>query len=182
MMNPIENSIENGIENRHAERILSLIVILYGLWLLIPHVEGLIRYTLIGKSFHMLFAECYYSLSRIAAGCCLIVFFPHVVYWIGYFSTKERVRSKRRWSACEFFAIPLVLCGFAVLLLICLFVLDVVVHVGVYYSNISSRPLPEWGVLITTLVFFTPLLLVAVVVVFLRCARLIAAWLLRKVG
>ena len=83
-------------ENRHVERILSLIVILYGLRLMIPVGEESVQY--IGWL---------PVLPRATVGCLLFIFFPYVVQAIGYFATERTPRLKRLWFASEIVAIPI---------------------------------------------------------------------------
>ena len=162
----------NPIENRHIERILSLIVILYGLWLPVQYVELIVWYALRWLPlFETFFSEGFYASSRIVAGCCMIVFFPYVVRWVGYFSTHEKIRSERRWSSREIAAVPLTLLGLTVFLETCCSFIDLFVQ-GVRYGHYG------WSEFI--MAFFALLLFVAVIAVFLCYARLIATWLLRK--
>ncbi|MCL2004850.1 MAG: hypothetical protein FWG73_01685 [Planctomycetaceae bacterium] len=164
MMKPIDNGY---IENRHVERILSLMVILYGLWFLIVPVEKMIWYASI---FNLYSSPPMLPFSEIVAGCCLIIFFPYVVRGIAYCATKEKIREQRRWGACEIFALPLILFGLAMLLAhVC--GLDMIIF-GLRQSYFAG-----YGALS---ICFGLLLSVAVVVAFLCCTRLIAAWLLRK--
>jgi len=172
------------IENRHAERVLSLLVILYGLWLVIPNAEILIHYLTRGwYPFVFFFFEFYsqsytlsYTLSKIAIGCCLILFFPYIVRWVGYFATHEKIRSKRHWSPFEVLAVPLILFIFAEFLIVFFFCIDTfaMITVSDMETVYSGKIFFSWGI------FFAVLLYLAIAVVCLLCVRPITAWLLHK--
>jgi len=172
------------IENRHAERILSLLVILYGLWLVIPNAEILLHFLTRGwYPFVFFFFEFYsqsytlsYTLSKIAIGCWLILFFPYVVHWVGNFSSHEKVRSKRHWSPFEFFAASLILFIFSECLIVFFFVVDTLVMITAPDIEIvySEEFFFNWGVI------FFPLLYLGIAVLCLLCVRPITAWLLCK--
>ena len=108
------------LENSTVERILSLIVILYGLRLIIPSGEDIVYGAIASVTGWISFFDhlpgWLFVLSKPVVGCLLIVFFPHVVQWIGYFATEGKNRSIRHWSAREILAAPIILYAFTELL------------------------------------------------------------------
>jgi len=96
------------LENKHVERILSLIVILYGLRLIIPNVLEFIFY--VQDSGYVSVAV--FAMSHVLAGCLLIVFIARIVQAIGYFATEGENRSNRCWSLGEILAVPLIFFAF----------------------------------------------------------------------
>ena len=177
------------VENKHAERILSLLVILYGLWLVIPNVDMVIAALTWGGYIFIFFyfevhSQSYalsYALPRIAIGCWLLFFFPYVVRWVGYFATHEKVRSKRCWSPFEILAVPLILFIFAELLLVffvCSDTLAMLVSPDDLIAGFVHFHYSGWSGFIVG--FFALLLYLAIAVVCLLCVRPITAWLLHK--
>ena len=176
------------IENRRAERILSLLVILYGLWLVIPNVDMVLA-ALTCSSYNFIFfyfeidSQSYawsYALPRIAIGCWLLFFFPYVVRWVGYFATHEKVRLKRCWSPFEILAVPLVLFIVTEFLLVFFVCSD---YLAMFTSSDESiisfvQFHYSWSGIIVG--FFALLLYVAIAVVVLLCVRPITAWILGK--
>jgi len=160
------------LENRQVECLLSLIVIVYALRWAIPYTEAVIQeIPIFDKTSYL---NIWLGLSQIAASCLLIVFFPRVVQWIGYFATSGKSRSKRRWFSREILAIPLILYAFTeciwVFLNIVYLLSAMVMALFVRDTELFSL-LNEWS--LTLLVYFG----FAVVVLF--NARYIAVWLLR---
>jgi len=156
-------------ENRHVERILSLIVILYGLRLLIPVGEEI-----------PLYIGWLPVLPRATVGCLLIVFFPRVVQIIGYFATAGTPRSERRWFAGEIVAIPIILHAFTEIFFVFYYSVSLISWIVCYLNYYESvwlllnqsgaiRGIPE-----NTVYFVVAMLL-------LFYTRRIAAWLLRLV-
>jgi len=163
------------LENKQVERILSLIVIMYGLRLTIPSAKSVI----LGDPynfFHWYFIWCY--LISMLAGCLLIIFFPHVVQWIGYFATGGKARSRRRWLSKEILAIPLVLYVFTEFLYVFFNVAFItpVLLMSLFYDPSFLRVRVDASCLLIVpfcFVYFG----FAVIVLF--SARYIAVWLLR---
>ena len=160
------------LENKHVERILSLIVIMYGLRLIIPNIMDAILYMQSGYV-----SEVTFTLSHIVAGCLLIVFFARIVQVIGYFATKGEIRSKRCWCLNEILAIPLILYAFTEFLLVFVY--------GVYWNTVCFYPHEflgvwyDWSKSSAYLSWLSLYLVIATVILF--NARRIAVWLLRIV-
>ena len=163
--------IENKFANRHVERILSLLVILYGLWLVGLNGEGIIR-TITHEEIPFVFLIS--APLQIIIACCLIIFFSPIVCWSGYFATGEKVRSERRWAIKEITALPLILYAFVHVLSVLsssLFMVITLVSHGLgehLHSQIGGA----------MIVISLLLLYVFMVAVILRYARRIVAWLL----
>jgi hypothetical protein len=157
-------------ENRHVERILSLLVILYGLRLVIPCIEEIPLYT-----------GWLPILPRATVGCLLIIFFPRVVQAIGYFATAGKPRQHRRWHAREIVAVPIILLAFTEFLffvyggmyLVALLIYDYNIHsnIGWDYYN--------WTQPLAMLQNMTGYFIVTILL--LLYARHIATWFLRIV-
>jgi len=162
------------LENKHVERILSLIVILYGLRLVIPNVLELFFY--VQDSGNV--AWTVDALSYIIAGCLLIVFFARIVQAVGYFATEGENRSDRRWFLNEILAIPVILFAFTEFLYV--FFQGVVCSIACFYPYQDFYGIwQDWN---KNLVRFPWLFLYfAVATAILFHARRIAAWLLRLV-
>ena len=159
------------IENRHVERILSLLVILYGWWLIVPNGESLIFATMQG--WNPFSFPGVYSLSSIVAGCCLLLFFPLIVRWCGYFATAERIRSERQWYSTELLAIPIVLFVFVQ------FLLWVLYSVGAIVMFVSSDVIKDHWLSATVYSVLFLFICIGIAAVVMRSARDIAVWLLR---
>jgi len=161
------------LENRQVECLLSLIVIVYGLQLAIWYTEAVILYVLVAS-----YLFVWLNLIQVMANCLLIVFFPRIVQWIGYFATAGKPRSKRRWRSWEILAIPLVLYAFSVFLLVFLHIVDLfsVMSMALFVRDAEFLSLLydyriDW--------FFILLVYFGFAVVVLFNARYIAVWLLR---
>ena len=163
------------IENRHVERILSLLVVLYGLWLIVSSGERLFFTSMHGwgQSWGPFGLTIISNLSGVVAGCCLLLFFPTIVRWCGYFATAERIRSERQWYSTELVAIPIVLFVFVQSLLWFLYSIGAVVTV--VSSNVIDFP---WLPVTMCMVLFL-LICIGIAAVVMRSARDIAVWLLR---
>jgi len=156
------------LKNQQIERILSLIVIVHGLWFVIPNVEVMIYC----QSRTDFFCSGL-NLMQITIGCLLIVFFSRIVQWIGYFATEGKPRLKRRWLGKEILAIPLILYVFTEFLLVFTNIGSLIL-MALYYEYGFLWKKPDWlRVLPVSLVYLS----FAVIVLF--SARRIAAWLLR---
>jgi len=169
-------TIMTPIENRHVERILSLLVILYGLWLIIPSGERLIFTTMQiwGQGWWSLFNFPVISnLSSIVAGCCLLLFFPLIARWCGYFATAERIRSERQWYSTELLAIPIVLFVFVQ------FLLWVPYSIGAIVMFVSSDVIKDHWLSATVYSVLFLFICIGIAAVVMRSARDIAVWLLR---
>ena len=162
------------IENRHVERVLSFIVILYGLGVIIQNTYTLILYvrylTISGN-----IPGAAWALSQIIAGCLLLVFFSRVVQGIGYFATEGKKRSARRWFASNLIAVPLILFAFTEILY--------VFYNGAFLAVICCCPYDYFGVwynwTYSIASFFVLLVYFVIAIMLLFYARRIAAWLLR---
>jgi hypothetical protein len=162
------------LENKQVERILSLIIILYGLRLIVPNIMEFVLF--VQNSNHVSWTVS--TLSLIIAGCLLIVFFARIVQAVGYFATEGKNRSERCWFLDEILAVPLILYAFAEFLyLFC---------TGVFWIAVCFYPqYSSWGIWCDwkrSLVLLPVLLIYfSVAAVILFHARRIAAWLLRIV-
>ena len=156
-------------ENQHVERILSLIVILYGLRLMIPVGEESLQY--IG---------CLPVLPRATVGCLLFIFFPYVVRAIGYFATERTPRLKRLWFASEIVAIPIILHAITEILVVFYYGVSLISWLTYFFDCYESRwqLLNESGA-IRGIPESAAYFMVAMLLLFY--ARRIAAWLLRIV-
>jgi len=166
------------MENKHVERILSLIVIMYGLRLIIPNVEtiilGILQY---GISFDSSSWNYFgYYLINVTVGCLLIIFFPQVVQWIGYFATGGKIRSKRRWFPKEILAVPLILYAFTEFLYVFFYASTILLIISL--SLLIDFVFP-WD--IGNDFMYLPVILVysGFAMIVLLNARHIAVWLLR---
>ena len=161
------------MENRQVERILSLIVILYGLRLIIPNIVELILY-LQASGYHPGTA---FTLSKILVGCLMILVFPRIVQGVGYFATEGKLRSRRCWFSHEILAAPIILYAFAEYLYVFIFGVYLIEMIfrygsvtGWWYLYDGRRAVAEGLQLLT---YF------AVAVTLLFYARRIAVWLLQ---
>ncbi|GEM_PF-2713047 len=162
------------LENRQVERLLSLFIILYGLWLAIPYAETIVVFT---QRYENLFT--WLNLVQLVGSCLLIVFFSWVVRWIGYFATAGKPRSERRWFAKEILTIPLVLYVFTTFFTVFLDVaslLSVMFMASFIRDTEFSYLLHEYGVAW----FFILLVYCGFAAVVLFNARRIVVWLLRS--
>jgi hypothetical protein len=162
------------LENKQVERILSLIIILYGLRLIVPNVMEFVLSVQVPDNVSWTVS----TLSLIVAGCLLIVFFARIVQSVGYFATEGKKRSERLWFLDEILAVPLILYAFTEFLLTFFY--------GIFWCAVWFYPCYDsWGIWCDwtrSLVWFPILLLYfSVASVILFHARRIAAWLLRIV-
>ena len=175
-------------KNRQVECILALIVIVYALRLMILNVETVILYVPqllwawleYGETPRQFFDLQFWSnivlvLAQIVIGSLLIFFFSRVVQWIGYFATKRKLRSKRRWFSWDIIAVPLVLHAFIAFLSLFTLLVSLLPMVLTYTGPWMDDDLIGYcmGVIFLLLIDFG----FAVVVLF--NARRIAGWLLR---
>jgi hypothetical protein len=156
------------LENRHVERVLSLLIILYGSWLIVSGIEILIRAIMHGWN---PFGN---AVPKVIVGFLLIIFFSIVVQGICSVATRVTIRSQRRWSACEILALPIVLVFFAYILssfFIGLFMITLFFSDWTMWQRMGSF----------SLIFIYTFIHIAVIVLILSYARSITAWLLRIV-
>jgi len=155
-------------ENRHVERVLSLLVILYGLRLVIPAGEEI-----------PLYIGWLPILPRATVGCLLIIFFPRIVWAIGYFATAGKPRQHRRWFAREIVAIPIILLAFTEFLLVVYDGMYLVAKIA-YDYNLHSKigwDCYEWRHIPSVLQTMAGYFIVTMLLLFF--ARRIATWFLR---
>jgi len=157
-------------ENQHVERILSILVILYGLRLLIP----------VSEEFPM-YIGWLPILPRATVGCLLIVFFPRVVRAIGYFATAGKPRQHRRWFAREIVAIPIILLAFTEFLFVVYNGMYLAALVSYDYNLHSKIGWDDYDSRRILAVLQNMTLYVAVAMPLLLYARRMATWLLRMV-
>jgi len=175
-------------KNRQVECILSLIVIVYALRLIILNIETVILYLPqllwawleYGETPRQFFDLQFWSniglvLAQVAIGSLLIFFFPRVVQWIGYFATKRKLRSKRRWFSWEILAIPLILFAYIQFLGSLFQIISIIslIPTVIYADDYLDYLGYNLGMIFIGLVYLG----FAVVVLF--NARYIAVWLLR---
>jgi hypothetical protein len=158
------------LENKHVERILSLLIILYGLRLIIPNVLEFIL--CMQDADYMSWAID--ALTHIIGGCLLIVFFANIVQTIGFFATKGTNRQERRWYLDEIFAVPLIFFVFTEFFYVLFY--------GVFSIAIIFYPYEFWGImdcwnnsLFRSLSMLFALSIAIAILFYVRC---IAAWLL----
>jgi hypothetical protein len=158
------------LENKHVERILSLIVILYGLRLIIPN--GLDFILCLQDADYMSWAI--YALMHIIGGCLLIIFFANIVQAIGSFATKGTNRQERRWYLDEILAVPLILFAFTEFFHVLFY--------GVFSIAIIFHPYEFWGIMDcwnnSLFRSLSMLLALVIAIAILLYVRSIAAWLL----
>lgn len=97
------------LTNRQVERLLSLLVILWGLRLAIPAGEILLGYLFSLAPIRYDDSQWWTSLWMIGVGAALVAFFPPVVRFATYYASEGKPREKRRWFARDLVAIILVL-------------------------------------------------------------------------
>ena len=166
----------NPIDNRHVERIVSLLVVLYGLWLLGSCGAAIVQNVIV---YGWNVSAVVLVLSQIIVGCCLLIFFPFIVRWAGYFATKERNRLERRWFAAEIVALPVILYVFAHFLYVLYSCLQVIMSTMFSFSCCGDAYAITGKVGIAVVIALSLLVYIAVVAAVLFYARRIAAWLLR---
>jgi hypothetical protein len=162
------------LENKQVERILSLIIILYGLRLIVPNVFEFVWYVQVPDDV----SWAVLILLHIIVGCLLIVFFVRIVQVVGFFATEGKNRSERCWFLNEILAVPLILYAFTEFLFVLFY--------GIFWCAVWLYPCySSWGIWCdwrASLVRLPVLLLYfSVAGVILFHARRIATWLLCKI-
>jgi hypothetical protein len=160
------------IDNRHVERCLSLIVILYGLRWIIPGIRPMLQCMPIPGNPHNSWYECFVGLSQVIVGCWLLIFFSSAVQWIGYFATRECIRSKRCWAILDVLALSLILWAFTELVFIFFGAVNVLVVLTFYAGEFYEGTALGWLVVM--------LLYPIAMVLFLFYVRPVTRWLLRR--
>lgn len=112
-------------ENRRIERILSILIISYGIFLFLDRLDIFVQYCLyygLTTGYGLMDFEYHgriVSNLTIGIGVFFALFSRRIVSWVGYFSTEGKPRRLRAWSAREIVAAILVLYAFNDLLTYC---------------------------------------------------------------
>jgi len=160
------------LENKHVERVLSLIVIFYGLWLIVQNTTHFIVFMQRGIDFMQITLT--FVLPNMIVGCLLMIFFARVVQWVGYFATGGAKRPNRHWHVSEIVAIPLIFYIFTIFVSLFKAVVVVIFFCFYDFSGIQGNFDGNFFIGLSVLLFC----LFVLTVILFRTRRL-AAWFLR---
>lgn len=98
------------LDNEKAEKILSVLVVSYGLWLAFGATEQLLQLFVQAASRPLNWMDAYQgqTIFKLLFGIAIVAFFRSFVQWVCYFASGGRKRQLRVWTGGEILAVVIV--------------------------------------------------------------------------